>query len=160
MQRRITSSYYNYYYKTKVKLLGSIVASFKYKNPDELMAIAKVKLLYAMIHYNNQLGSFNNYLYRTIHGNILKNIRRERNLCKNIYDNTVVSVSKNTSQDDSIFIREVLEKLSERERNILVMYYLENNTLREISEKLDISSNCVFTSKNKAIKKIRETYAT
>lgn len=135
------------------------MAGFKYKNPDELMAIAKVKLLYAMIYYNNQLGSFNNYLYRTVHGNILKYIRREKNLCKNIYDNTVSSIAKDGSQDDSIFIAEMLEKLTDRERNILVMYYLENNTLREISEKLDISSNCVFTSKNKAIKKIRETYA-
>jgi len=157
-RRRITSGYYNYFYKNKVRLLNMIVSKFQYSNPDELLSIAKTSLLYAMINFDQNIASFNTYLYITVRGNILKHISSEQNLCKNVYEDNTLTQRKVCFNDDRLIVEEILEKLSKRERSILTMYYLENHSLREISEKLNISTNCVYVNRNKALKKIREMY--
>lgn len=159
MQRRITSAYYNYYYKSKVKLLSRIVSGFKYNNPEELMAIAKIELLYAMIHLDYSKASLNTYIYQRIYGNVLRHMRDEKEWCKKVDIDLDLLGEESDSCSRDIFINEILSCLSNKEKNVIELYYLENNTLKEISEKLDISTNCVFNIKNKAIIKIKETFS-
>jgi RNA polymerase sigma factor (sigma-70 family) len=122
------------------------------------MSIGKIELLYSMIHFDKTLASFNTYLFQRIYGNILRFIRDEKEWCKNI--DMDLNTIKNKSHDisNTILIKEILSSLSERERKILELYYLENNTLREISDKLDLSTNCIFINKIKALKRIKETF--
>jgi len=157
--RRITSSYYNYYYKNKIKLIMKIISKFRYINPEELESIARSELLYSMIYFNQSLGSFNTYLYIRIRGNILRYIRDEKEWCRNddIDPNLLFGEKDHCSRN--IFVNEILSSLNPREKQILELYYLENNTLREISEKLCISTNCVFVTKNKALNRIKDTFS-
>lgn len=155
--RRITKSYFNYYYRTKIRLINKIVINFQYKNPDELLAIAKNELLYSMIYFNGKLGSFNSYLFLRIRGNILRYIRDEKKWLNNIdVSEMCIKDSRNVDLDKDLIIEDLFKDLSEKERNVLDLHYLQGNTIREIAQKMNTSTCTIMKSKNRAIQKIRE----
>lgn len=155
--RRITGSYFNYYYKTKIRLLYKIVSDFRFKDKGDLMSIAKIELLYSMIYYDAKLGSFNSYLYSRVRGQILNFIRKEKK-------HKVATLEINNFEGkinpkiDTIFLEEILSSLKDDEREILELYYLSSHTLREIATKLNISTSCAHMTKIRALKKLRENF--
>ncbi len=155
--RRIVKSYFNYYYKNKIQLIHKIINNFRYRNADELLSIAKNELLYSMIHFNKELGSFNSYLFLRIRGNILRYIRDEKKWLNDIdVSEMCIKDSRNIDLDKDLIMEDLFKDLSEKERNILDLHYLQGNTIREIAKKMNTSTCTIMKGKNKAIQKIRE----
>ena len=53
-------------------------------------------------------------------------------------------------------LADILEKLSDREREIVILSMMYDFSPEEIGKKLDISAQTVISTKSKALKKIRE----
>ena len=163
--RRITKSYYNYFYNKKIGLLKSITnsvyRSFGATNDkDDLLSIAKNQLLYAMINFNGSKGSFNTYLYHRVNGTLRHFVQNKIRL-KMIQDRQI-SISKNSCKDnteDKIFVNEMLSSLTEEESKILRMRYLNNNTLEEISKVVNFSVCKVMKISDRAIVKLQKNFS-
>lgn len=53
-------------------------------------------------------------------------------------------------------LKEALEKLTERQRKIIILYYVKNISMEEISTNLDISYRTVVNTKTRALKNLRK----
>lgn len=68
----------------------------------------------------------------------------------------LVSIGVNIKFEDKIFIGEVLDKLSEIQRRVLVLKFVKNYSDVDISKILNISRQSVNRAKNRALKNIRK----
>lgn len=56
---------------------------------------------------------------------------------------------------DNIALTKAIKELPPRQRQIIVLYYLENMNIKEIGQKMAISKWTVVSAKKKALKKLR-----
>jgi len=110
-----------------------------------------------MIYFDGKLGSFNSYLFLRIRGNILRHIREEKKWLNNIdVSEMCIKDRRNIDPDKDLIIEDLFKNLSEKEKSVLDLHYLQGNTIREIAQKLNTSTCTIMKSKKKAIQKIRE----
>jgi RNA polymerase sigma factor (sigma-70 family) len=169
MQRRITSGYFDFYYKQKYNLLKKITNDlFKKfgKGYDEnylndFLSIARTELLYSMIHFNITLGAFNTFLYHRVSGsirhfvdsNIKQATRYETELRKEF-----INAEYNEPIGSGLMIQEMLDYLKEDEAKVLRMRYLENCTLREMTEKTGFSTYKILDLQREAVDKLQNRF--
>jgi RNA polymerase sigma factor for flagellar operon FliA len=60
-----------------------------------------------------------------------------------------------TKQELSEKLKEALEKLTEKEKQVILLYYYEDMTLKEISAALEVSESRVSQLHTKALNKMR-----
>ena len=53
-------------------------------------------------------------------------------------------------------VKKLLEKLPERERTVVTLYYLSEMTIREISESLGVSAKTISSRLSRARKRLKE----
>lgn len=169
MRRRITKGYFDFYYKQKYNLLKSISSNlikklgrqFDTNYFDDFMAIAKMELLYSMIHFNSSLGAFNTFLYHRVSGSvshfidssIKRSTRYETELRKEF-----INAEYNEPVCSGLVVEEMLESLHEDEARILKLRYLESCTLLEITEKTGFSTYKILDLQNEATEKLRSKF--
>lgn len=169
MQRRITKGYFEFYYKQKYNLLKKIASDlFKKfgKGYDEnyfndFIAIANNELLYSMIHFDLSLGGFNTFLYHRVSGsirhfidsNIKQATRYETELRKEF-----INAEYNEPIGSGLMIQEMLDYLKEDEAKVLRMRYLENCTLREMTEKTGFSTYKILDLQREAVDKLQNRF--
>lgn len=56
---------------------------------------------------------------------------------------------------ENIALTKAIKELPPRQRQIIVLYYLENMNIKEIGQKMAISKWTVVSAKKKALKKLR-----
>ncbi len=56
---------------------------------------------------------------------------------------------------ENIALTKAIKELPPRQRQIIVLYYLENMSIKEIGQKMAISKWTVVSAKKKALKKLR-----
>lgn len=71
----------------------------------------------------------------------------------NDYENNLITEDTKSGFDEDI--ESVLEKLSERERELIVMRYLEDKSLKEISHKINVPLGTVKSRLNRTLKKLK-----
>jgi len=169
MKRRVTKSYFNYFYKLKYHLLQRIATDlfkglgerFDSNYYDDFMAIAKTELLYAMIHFNPSVASFNTFLYHRVSGIIrhyidtnIKYFKRNESEAQPEFVNGYY----NNPVGSGLDIQELLDSLSPNEATVLRMRYLESYTLLEITELTGFSSYKIIDLQNKAVHKLNNNF--
>lgn len=169
MQRRITKGYFDFYYKQKYNLLRKIASDLftKYKKGydenyfNDFLSIARTELLYAMIHFDINLGAFNTFLYHRISGSIRHFIdssikqatRYETELRKEF-----INAEYNEPACSGLIIEEMLESLNKEEAEILRLRYLSNMTVLEITEKTGFSTYKILSLQNEATEKLQNKF--
>ncbi len=93
----------------------------------------------------------------TITRNLCFDHLREQKRNADIYENDAMFTFEDAN-DDKIFIRECMEKLSDDERQILMLHAVSGFKHRETAELLKMPVGTVLSKYNRAIKKIQESY--
>lgn len=160
-RRRITKSYYNYYYKQKSEFLKKYIKKLsKNNNFNDFLQNARIELLYSMINFDSTFNtSFNTYLCQRIYNNIRHYIVKSKKEKNVLLDIDFVGQSNINHQDNKILLKEIFSILSEKEMKILTMCFFNSDTLEEAGAKLGISAASAFNIKNKAIQKIRNKFS-
>lgn len=70
-----------------------------------------------------------------------------------LYD---IYVDEYRNVDDQIFALELLAKLNKIEKSIIIKYYIEGYTLKELSEMLNLPVSSIHDIKRKTIKKLKK----
>ena len=165
MKRRITASYFNYFYKQKYNLLKKIAGKLYKKNNtdnfDDFMAIARNELLYSMIHFDSTLGAFNTLLWHRVSGsihhhidsNIKQSARYQSELRKEF-----INAEYNEPVGSGLIIEEMLESLNKEEADILRLRYLNSMTLLEITEKTGFSTYKILDLQKNAAEKLQNKF--
>lgn len=169
IKRRITKDYYNRYYRQKYGLLKNICNNsikklgkqFDINYFDDFMAIAKVELLYSMIHFNSSLGAFNTFLYHRVSGSvshfidssIKQSTRYETEMRKEF-----INAEYNEPVGSGLIIQEMFDYLKEDEAKILKLRYLANMTLLEITEHTGFSTYKILDLQREATQKLQNKF--
>ncbi len=67
--------------------------------------------------------------------------------------NLIIEDDKNSFEDDNIITS--LDKLSEKERELIVMRYLDDKSLKDISDEINIPLGTVKSRLNRTLKKLK-----
>ena len=149
MKRRITKSYFNFYYKQKYNLLKKITSNLIKKyfvnqfDFDDFMSIAKRELLYSMINFDPKLGAFNTFLWHRVNGSTSHFIDSSiKQLTRYETENRreFINAQYNNPTCSGIQIEEMFDYLQEDEAKVLKLRYMENCTLLEITERTGLST--------------------
>jgi len=167
VKRRITKSYFNYFYKTKQNLLKKIACDLHKKynmigvDLEDLLAIARNELLYSMIHFDSILGAFNTLLWHRVSGSIHHFIdsntkRTER--YKSEARKEFINAEYNEPVGSGLIIEEMLESLNKEEADVLRLRYLSSMTLREITESTGFSTYKILDLQREGCEKLRNRF--
>jgi RNA polymerase sigma-70 factor (ECF subfamily) len=86
--------------------------------------------------------------------------KKKRHLEMEIFENTAVSGTDNREHkvEDGLFTQKLVNLLPFDLREVVVLYYLEQMSIKEVSSMLDITENLVKVRLYRARKKLIETY--
>jgi RNA polymerase sigma factor (sigma-70 family) len=124
---------------------------------NEYLSIANNELLYSMIHFDINLGAFNTFLYHRVRGSIRHFI--DQNVKQSIrYGSEIQKEFINAQYNEPIcsglILEEMFDCLKEDEAKVLKLRYLDNCTLREMTEKTGFSTYSILNLHKKATEKL------
>ncbi|MCI9070586.1 sigma-70 family RNA polymerase sigma factor [Clostridium sp.] len=109
------------------------------------------------LHTLKEPQYFNTWITR-ITINTCKDIIKKNNKIKlvdiNDYEN-ILTINENKS-DDNIEIELSINKLTSKEKDLIIMRYLEDKSLKDISHKYEIPLGTVKSKINRTLKKLRD----
>ncbi len=113
------------------------------QDAEDIHADVFEKVMTKLDDFDSELASMSTWIYTITHNKVIDFYRvHHENMPLNmevlgdelIYDGQI--------NDDSMdLLADALEKLSDKDRSIIVLYYYSNYNLKEIAEKLNISYN-------------------
>ena len=113
---------------------------------------------YKNIASYNESYKFSSWLYRIAHNTAVNIIRSKSNLF--FFDTDSFWQIPNPTKDESPITKDELEKVLDslkfEEKNILILFYLNEKSLREIGDILKITDNSVAQKLSRARKKAKE----
>jgi RNA polymerase sigma-70 factor, ECF subfamily len=115
---------------------------------------------YKYLNSYNQEYQFSSWLYRIAHNQAVNLIKSKTGMFFMDLDNFEFVIKEDKVIDIKLVeLEKVLDKLKVKDKNILILYYLEEKSLNEISDILNLSSNTVAKQLSRArtrAKKIAE----
>lgn len=101
---------------------------------------------------------FSSWLYRIAHNNAVNIIKSKQGFFTIDIDDLwfIPSKSKSESLLTTFELEKVLNQLKLNDRNILVLFYLEGKSLKEISDILNLTENTIAQKLTRARKRARE----
>lgn len=103
------------------------------------------------------------YLYRSVHNQAITNLRKKRfetpmkdTIERTTQTNDQSPIDEMYNQQLDYNIKQAIEKLPERRREVLILRILHDMSYKEIGEVLEISVNTVDTQLRRALKTLRE----
>lgn len=122
-------------------------------------------IIYKKLKWLENPKLFRAWAYRIASREAFKTLKKEKQWSGQIRDEDILeSIQAETSEEiyDPELIEklpEMLEKISPRSRAVLVLHYLEEMTLSEVAEVLDINSGTVKSRLNYGLETLRRIYA-
>lgn len=110
------------------------------------------------LHQLRQAGSSRSWLFTILRNAFLKSRRRNRPVSADSLDLDIESVSEQAPPEDDIDrerLQLVLDALPDEYRLVLVMFYFEECSYREIAAKLDIPIGTVMSRLSRAKQRLR-----
>lgn len=135
-------------YKLLIRKIASRFSVFY--DIEDLIQEGYVGLLKSHRSFNYQT-KFSTYGYRAIYWEIA-------NFCKKQRKISMSSKHKNT-RNLGIY-QHIIEILDEDEIKIINLYYVQNYSMQEIADQLNLNKSTVSRKYNKIIKKLRDGFAT
>lgn len=107
-------------------------------------------------------GKFKNWLYTIAKRQLAAWMRQKYDLPKEpLFDNLIQpedSIDPEKQQKTMRKIQNLLEQLSDTEREVLILRYLKNYSVKETAEELKVTDSNVKVIAHRAIKRLRELY--
>lgn len=153
------SAFDDIYYNTKDNVYYSILSILKDKSlSEDIMQETYLRAL-EKIHSYKPRYSFNSWII-TIARNLAINEfnRRKRELMIDPSENEIVFGTIESMSEKELLIKEMLEFLSEEEREIVIMHIIGDMRHREIAEVLGKPIGTITWKYNDAIKKLKNKY--
>lgn len=163
-KRRITRCYYEMFLDRFKIMLDKIVRIECGRDWEEYVSIAYEQLLYVMIHFDQfkypqvNKGSFSTFTYIRVSGILRHALKRTLRYNRiELFENSRIDDENFYVTDIELpmFIKELMEKLTPRQRDVIYGYFLESKTLNELGKEKDLSPCTIAKDKDKAIEKIR-----
>lgn len=133
----------------------TLISNTKIKNYDrqDLMQELQIKIVECIDRYNKK-NKFVGYCTRSLKNHIYYLYRNNKS--NNDISLTEIMDNKINIHYDSYNNFEYLNKLNELEKKVIILYYIEGNTLRKISDILEINYSKIVMVKNKTLLKIKK----
>lgn len=130
------------------------------KNKEDAEECTQEIFIIMLIKWEN-LSNFNNiraWLYR-VSDNVIRNYKRKvnRNNAELQVWNTV-EYSKNLVHNDDTGIFDILSILKEAERQLIVEYYINKGTAKELSKEYNVSESAIFMRIHRIKERLRNIY--
>lgn len=113
-------------------------------------------------HYKNIILNLRNYLFYSVRNNAYLNLKKNKFISLEELSQTEIDESdcfcdEKELQEREKIIMEELEKLPQKELEVIKAIVLENKKYKEVAEELGISVNTVKTHLARAMKRLRKT---
>lgn len=115
-------------------------------------------------------SSFGTWLYRVTYSHCIDYIRKNKNMYKEeLEEDKVENVGADDTGIDEVhekvlfemkiqYVKEILSRMKSEERALILMKYLDNMSITELSEMLEVSESAVKMKLKRARDKIRNGY--
>lgn len=131
-----------------------------YHDAEDLVSAVFVKVCQKLCTFDESKSSISTWIYNIAKNTVIDYYRTRKSFAE-IPEN--FSCADSNSDFDKLFNEDMLERLysalkslDERSRDIIILHYYSGITLKEISEKLNMSYANMKIVHNKAINKLRE----
>ena len=145
----IIDEYSNYVFKIVDNMVGT---SLPYQDKEEIVADVFYLLWKNQDNINKDLKSY----IAAITRNCTYTKLRSKKITLELKEEFIVNDLNLEHIDKMFIINQKLQELSEVERNIFTLYYVDGYKIKEISKKLKLSSSCVKIKLYRIRKKLRE----
>ena len=152
---------YNEYHGKVERYIGSKISN--YSDIDDLVSTVFVKVYSALERFDSNKASFSTWIY-TISRNVVTDYYRDRGSYLSVvdFDTELDDIDSPDNADSALLnnemlekLAEALEKLSKRERDIVISHDYKNIPLTRVAEKMSMSYGNVKIVHNKALEKLR-----
>lgn len=143
------------------------IAKTKIANEEDIQDIIQETMVDAFKHIRKlkENSKFKSWIIKILINNCNKYYRKKY-IDKEMYDNYDVEFYKNEIKsyeilklkEDTLDFYDMIKELKYEERIIIVLYYGEKYTTREISKILNVNENTIKTRMARAKEKIKNTY--
>jgi RNA polymerase sigma-70 factor, ECF subfamily len=143
-------------YESPILRYTNRLLSFNQQDAEDVTAESFVKAYLNLAGYNPNL-QFSSWLYRIAHNEAVNLIKKKSKYSITDIDNLQIKaeITENLLFEKKEIIENILNKVNIEDRNILILFYLEERTIAEISETLKISPNNVAVKLNRARNRAR-----
>ncbi len=150
-------SFHNLYELTKTSVYGYSLSLLKNHND----ALDNMQDVYVKIHENINSYKSNqtpmSWILTITKNLALMKIRKQKKIVSGEI-NEEIFVNDCLKEEDKIFLREILEKLSEEERQIVLFHLVAELKHKEIAELLELKLSTTLSKYHRALKKIRNEW--
>lgn len=135
-----------------------------YKNHEHFRQCATIALWQAWTNYNPEQGPFSPYAYRTMLTTLYKEMQKDNRYTEHqiAYDTDKISglaehyQLKNQIREDFPHLDQLLEQLSDTERQLLIDLYVHELTYEELAACYQVNSTTLKKRRMRLMKKLRE----
>ena len=142
-----------------VKYIASriMIGRSTYIEYEDLVSYGMIGLMDAISKFDPDKGiKFSSYASIRIKGEMIDQIRKARPISKGAMDKLAkYNEAIDEDKEKVEILAECIEKLKEKDRTILNLYYYEGLTLKEIGKVLEVSESRVCQLHSRAIKNLR-----
>lgn len=144
-------------YFDKLHRYAMRLLNFNDQDADDVVSTSMLKAYQNLAGYNPRL-KFSSWIYRITHNEAVSLIRKNSKFFS--FDPFTSSISLIPGQKDvdisKIEVEKVLDQLSAKDKNLLVLFYLEQLSIKEIAEILKTTPNSVKSRLSQARKKAKK----
>ena len=143
------------YSLTKNSLYGYVLAIVKNKeDADDILQDVYITIIQNANKYES-IGKPMQWIIRIAKNLCYMKFRRNKDMVNmdELIDN--ILISRNSNMEDRIFIESIFQKISDEEREIIILHLIFGFKHREIAKMLDMKLSTVLSKYNRAIKKIQ-----
>lgn len=148
--------------KHNLKLVIFIAKPFFNNNFDDIIQIGNIALIEAIERFNTSTNyRFNSYAFPYIRGKILNYVNQNKIISFPIDDEIelieqTIFNSPDNLTDDKILVIKLLNTLNNKEKSILLEYFMGNKTFDIIAKENKTSKQLIHHHYKKAIKKLKD----
>ena len=130
-----------------------------YKNHDHYRQTARIALWKAWKNYDQEQGDFEPYAYTCIKGSILDELKKESRDEERYYpeqDDLIEFYTPTSEIENTDIFEQFLSNLKKEDKQLLIDYYLEGYTFKELAKKYNQSADALRKRKKRLLDKLRK----
>lgn len=147
------------YEQYRLKVLSYIRGKVNsYQDAEDLCEDVFVKVFNKLDTYNQSKSALSTWIYNISKNTVIDYYRVHKNeyeLLDN-YDYLTSEEESDVSQEDLDYLKNALEKLPEELRDVIVLHYYNDLSLKEVAEKMNMSYGIVKLRHKKALSLLQD----
>jgi len=132
------------------------------EDAEEVVQDSFVKIYRSLASYRQE-SKFSTWLYRIVYNTAISKLRLRKNKFSSLDDNTIDACYEISEEiyenDNSVILNMAMKKLTEEERAILTLFYLNESDINEIHKITGLSKTNIKVKLFRARKKLQELVA-